>query len=90
MHRIVVYECQLDDLRDIYPRAGEVLAGVDWALARWPDGVHRIPGTRLHLLKTEWPVPSLGTWFTLDDESRCTVRGVEEMLPYVPEEDGTD
>jgi Antitoxin SocA-like, Panacea domain len=88
--RRVAYECRTDGLEDSYPRAGDVLAGIAWALARWPDGFHRIPGTRLHLLKTEWPIPALGTWFSLDDESRCTVRVVEEILPYVPEEDGTD
>jgi hypothetical protein len=88
--RNVNHECRLDSLKNSYPRAGEVLAGIEWALARWPDGFHRIPGTRLHLLKTEWPVPSLGTWFSLDGESRCTVWTVEEMLPSVPEEDGTD
>ena len=88
--RDVAYECQTEDLRGSYPRASEVLAGIAWALARWPDGFHRIPGTRLHLLKTEWPVPALGTWFSLEDESRCTVWVIDEILPYVPEEDGTD
>jgi len=88
--RTVAYECRTDDLRGSYPRALEVLAGIAWALARWPDGFHRIPGTRLHLLKTEWPVPALGTWFSLDSESRCTVWVIEEVLPYAPEEDGTD
>jgi hypothetical protein len=88
--RNVAYECRTDVLKDSYPRAGEVLAGIGWALARWPDGFHRIPGTRLHLLKTEWPIPALGTWFSLDDETRCTVWVIEEILPYAPEEDGTD
>jgi hypothetical protein len=88
--RNVAYEFRTDELKTSYPRAGEVLAGIAWGLARWPDGFHRIPGTRLHLLKTEWPVPALGTWFSLDDESRCTVWVIEEILPYVPEEDGTD
>jgi hypothetical protein len=88
--RDVAYECRTDDLRGSYPRAPEVLAGIAWALARWPDGFHRIPGTRLHLLKTEWPIPALGTWFSLDSESRCTVWVIDEIQPYVPEEDGTD
>jgi hypothetical protein len=88
--RNVAYEYRTDVLQDSYPRAGEVLAGIDWALARWPDGFHRIPGTRLHLLKTEWPIPALGTWFSLDGETRCTVWVIEEILPYAPEEDGTD
>ena len=88
--RSIAYECRLDELRATYPRADEVLDGIAWACARWPDGFHRIPGTRLHLLKTEWPIPSLGTWFTLDDDTRCTIWAVEECLPYVPEEDGTD
>lgn len=88
--RNVAYECRTDVLKDSYPRAAEVLAGIGWALARWPDGFHRIPGTRLHLLKTEWPIPALGTWFSLDDETRCTVWVIEEILPYAPEEDGTD
>jgi len=88
--RTVAYECRTDVVKGSYPRAGEVLAGIDWALARWPDGFHRIPGTRLHLLKTEWPIPALGTWFSLDDETRCTVWVIEEILPYAPEEDGTD
>ena len=88
--RDIAYECRTDDLRGSYPRAPEVLAGIAWALARWPDGFHRIPGTRLHLLKTEWPVPALGTWFSLEAESRCTVRVIEEILPYALEEDGTD
>jgi hypothetical protein len=88
--RSVTFEHRVDELKDIYPRAGEVLAGVQWALVRWPDGFHRVPGTRLHLLKTEWPVPSLGTWFSLDDDRRCSVWAVEEILPYAPEEDGTD
>jgi len=65
--RTVSYECPVGDLLSSYPRAGEVLAGIEWACARWPDGIHRIPGTRLHLLKTEWPVPSLRAWFSLDD-----------------------
>ncbi|MCW3041869.1 MAG: hypothetical protein JWL57_27 [Actinobacteria bacterium] len=88
--RTVAYECRTDVVKSSYPRAGEVLAGIEWALARWPDGFHRIPGTRLHLLKTEWPIPALGTWFSLDDETRCTVWVIEEILPYAPEEDGTD
>ncbi|HKN50654.1 MAG TPA: hypothetical protein VJ010_10555 [Actinomycetota bacterium] len=90
VRRDVAYECATDDLRGSYPRAPEVLAGIAWALARWPDGFHRIPGTRLHLLKTEWPVPALGTWFSLEGESRCTVWVIEEILPYALEEDGTD
>jgi hypothetical protein len=88
--RNVAYECRMDVLKDSYPRGAEVLAGIEWALARWPDGFHRIPGARLHLLKTEWPIPALGTWFSLDDETRCTVWVIEEILPYAPEEDGTD
>lgn len=90
VRRDVAYEWRTDDLRGSYPRAPEVLSGIGWALARWPDGFHRIPGTRLHLLKTEWPVPALGTWFSLDSESRCTVWVIDEIQPYVPEEDGTD
>jgi hypothetical protein len=88
--RTVACEYPTDDLRASYPRAPEVLVGITWALARWPDGFHRIPGTRLHLLKTEWPVPALGTWFSLESESRCTVWAIEKILPYVPEEDGSD
>ena len=88
--RDVAYECRTDHLADSYPRGREVLAGIAWALARWPEGFHRIPGTRLHLLKSEWPVPALGTWFSLDSERRCTVWVIEEILPYVPEGDGTD
>ena len=88
--RTVSYECPADDLRSGYPRGEEVLAGIEWACARWPEGIHRIPGTRLHLLKTEWPVPSLRAWFSLDDESRCTVWALDETEPYAPEEDGTD
>src|SRR5437879_497740 len=56
--RNVAYECRTDDLGGSYPRALEVLAGIAWALERWPDGFHRIPGTRLHRLKTDWPVPA--------------------------------
>src|SRR5437879_224701 len=56
--RTVASECRTDDLRGSYPRALEVLAGIAWALERWPDGFHRIPGTRLHRLKTDWPVPA--------------------------------
>jgi len=88
--RSVSYECRVDHLRSGYLRGMEVLAGIEWACARWPDGVHRLPGTRLHLLKTEWPIPSLRAFFTLDGESRCTVWAVEEFQPYAPEEDGTD
>jgi hypothetical protein len=87
--RSVAYEYPLQDISSSYPRAGDVLAGIDWALARWPDGFHRIPGTRLHLLKTEWPVPALGTWFSLDGDERCTVWALEEILPHAPEEDGS-
>lgn len=88
--RLVRYECQIDELKGLYPRAGEVLAGIEWALARWPDAFHRIPGARLHLLKTEWPVPSLGTWFSLEEEATATIWAVEKILPYLSEEDGTD
>ena len=72
-----------------YPRAREVLDGVAWACTRWPDGFHRIPGTRLHLLKTEWPIPALATWFSLEPEG-CTIWAVEEISPYDPAEDGSD
>ena len=73
-----------------YERATEVQAGVAWAVARWPDGVHRIPGSRLHLVKTQWPVPSLGAWVTLEGEGRATVWAVDLINPYEPEEDGSD
>lgn len=88
--RAVSHECSLDALLATYPRATEVLAGIAWACGRWPEGAHRIPGTRLHLLKTEWPIPSLGTWFTLENDGRCTIWAIDEIMPYAPEEDGTD
>lgn len=85
--RTVGYECG-------WPAGGargdEVRAGVEWALARWPEGVHRIPGTRLHEVRTEWPIPALRVWFTLEDEARATVRAVDEVQPYAEEEDGSD
>jgi len=78
-----------DELAGRYPRGGEVIAGIAWACTRWPDGFHRIPGTRLHLLKTEWPTPALGTWFTLEPGG-CTIWAMEEISPNVPEEDGSE
>lgn len=88
--RGVSFECSLAEMEARYPRAEDVLAGIVWACERWPDGIHRIPGTRLHLLKTQWPVPSLAAWFSLEGDARCTVWALEETQPYAPEEDGSD
>lgn len=90
LHRVlraVHYECPRPAAA---VRGEEVRAGVEWALARWPEGVHRIPGTRLHEVRTEWPVPALRVWFTLGDEPRATVWAVDEVAPYADEEDGSD
>lgn len=88
--RNVGYECDLAGLRDTYPRAEEVLAGVAWACARWPDGAHRIPGTRLAMLRTEWPVPALRAFLSLDGEDRVTIWAVDRVAPYAAEEDGSE
>lgn len=88
--RSVAWECDAQPVTAGYPRGAEVLAGITWAVARWPDGVHRIPGTRLHQVKTQWPVPALAGWFTLEDETRSTLWAVDQVQPYTPEEDGTD
>ncbi|HWD09194.1 MAG TPA: type II toxin-antitoxin system antitoxin SocA domain-containing protein [Actinomycetota bacterium] len=88
--RSVSYECATSELRASYPRAGDVFAGIEWALARWPDGVHRVPGTRLSVVRTEWPAPSLRVYFTLPGEGRCTVWAIDEVPPYAEEEDGSD
>lgn len=88
--RQVDYECPVDRLRTGYPRGPEVFAGVEWALARWPEGAHRIPGTRLSVLRTEWPVPSLRVYVSLPGEGRCTVWAIDEVQPYTEAEDGSD
>lgn len=88
--RTITYECSLNALRSCYPRIEEVLAGTAWACARWPEGVHRIPGTRLAALKTEWPVPALRVFFSLPDDHRCVVWAIDQTDPYAEEEDGTD
>ena len=88
--RSVAWECAAEPIAAGYPRGGEVLEGMVWAVARWPEGIHRIPGTRLHLVKTQWPVPSLAGWFTLEEETRSTIWAIDQVQPYVPEEDGTD
>jgi len=88
--RQVAYEYPTADLRGRYPRAGEVFTGIEWALARWPDGAHRVPGTRLSVVRTEWPVPSLRAYFSLPGEGRCTVWAIDEVPPYAEAEDGSD
>lgn len=88
--RSVAWECAAGPVTAGYPRGAEVLEGIVWAVARWPDGIHRIPGTRLHLVKTQWPVPSLAAWFTLEDQTRGTIWAIDQVQPYAPEEDGTD
>jgi hypothetical protein len=88
--RRVTWECSPDALLASNPRGSEVLAGVEWACARWPEGVHGIPGTRLAMLRTEWPVPSLRVYLSLEDADRCSVWAIDQVAPYGPEEDGSE
>jgi hypothetical protein len=87
--RQVTYECPTEELRAGYPRVDDVLDGVEWGCARWRDGFHRIPGTRLAVLRTAWPIPVLRVYFSLPDEARCTVWAIDQVPAYAPGEDGS-
>jgi hypothetical protein len=55
------------------------LRGAEWAIATKPEAFDLVPGTILRILKTDpWPdAPPLRIYFSIDDDTTCTLRWIE-------------
>jgi hypothetical protein len=63
-------------------RLDDQLLGVEQIISRNAERCPRMPGTILHLIKTDpFPgAPRLRIYFTIDDENHCTLRHIEKRL----------
>lgn len=65
-----LFRRQKSKLRISVKRLDEILEGITWALSKRPEAFHNVPGTNLHLIKTDpfSALPALHVWYKFDDE----------------------